>query len=91
MMTGCVSSTKVSPAVNSDTCKIVATQAISPPPDYTLLPLSTPIQYPSGDISKLDIINNQSQNNALWQEDRTKLSSLQAYVKKLQESGQISR
>ena len=91
MTTGCTSLTKASPAISSDTCKVVATQSISPPPDYTLEALSTPIKYSTGDVSKLDIITNQSKNNALWQEDRTKLTALQSYIKKLQQDGQIGK
>lgn len=87
MMTGCASSMKVSP---SD-CKVVATQQISPPPDYTMEALSTPVLYPSGGVTKLDIITITSKNNAMWQEDRTKTEGLQQYIKQLQDKQIIGK
>lgn len=87
MMTGCASSMKVSP---SD-CKVVATQQISPPPDYTMEVLSTPITYPSGNVTKLDIITTTSKNNTLWKADRTKANGLQQYIKQLQDKQIIGK
>ena len=90
MMTGCASSIKVSPS-DIQQCKAVAVQKISPPSDFSLSALSSPVKYSSGNITRMDIIRNQTQNNYLWGQDRLKLKELQEYIKTLEDKGEIGR
>lgn len=89
MMTGCASSTKVSPI--SVECPAVSHTKISPPSDFSLLPLSTPVKYSNGNITRMDIINNQTKNNILWASDRKKAEELQKYITTLQKDGEIGQ
>lgn len=88
-MTGCTSSTKVS-QINPQ-CKEVAIQTISPPPDFAMMDISTPIKYTSSKITAEDVLRNQTQNNYLWGQDRLKLKELQGYIKALQNGEEIGR
>ena len=89
-MTGCASSIKVSPSDVSQ-CKAVAEQKVNPPSDFSLSSMSSPVKYTKGNITKLDIIRNQTENNYLWSQDRLKLKELQEYIKVMEENGEIGR
>jgi len=42
-------------------------------------------------VSRSEVVDNQTANNALWEKDRQKLIALQAYIKTLQDAGIISK
>lgn len=42
-------------------------------------------------VSRSEVVNNQTSNNALWEQDRAKLIILQDYIKILQDKGIISK
>ena len=91
---GCASSTKVSPIV-TEQCKVVATEVITSPDQSDLDTISTPILYTESQIkngvSVSDVVKNQAANNALWEEDRSKLKNLQEYIKILKDKNIISK
>ncbi|QHR65010.1 hypothetical protein JR326_gp265 [Escherichia phage ukendt] len=93
MMTGCSSSTKVSPVL-IDECKAVAIEKVKGPDSDLMDKVSTPVPYTKNQIAKgvsrSEVVNNQTQNNALWEQDRRKVLGLQAYIKTLQEKGIIA-
>lgn len=55
---------------------------------------STPILYTekqlASGVSRSEVVNNQTSNNVLWDQDRSKLIALQDYIKTLQAKGIIS-
>lgn len=55
---------------------------------------STPILYTkkqlTSGVSRSEVVDNQTSNNALWDQDRSKLIALQDYIKTLQAKGIIS-
>jgi hypothetical protein len=56
---------------------------------------SHPIPYTTKQIergvSRSEVVDNQASNNVLWSKDRAKLTSLQNYIRTLQEKGIISK
>lgn len=93
-MMGCSSSTKVSPALIEE-CKAVATQEVKAPDSDLMDGVSTPVPYTKEQVAKgvnrSEVVNNQTENNALWEQDRRKASGLQAYIKTLQDKGIIAK
>lgn len=91
---GCASSTKVSPIV-TEQCKVVATEDIKSPDQSDLDTISTPILYTDSQIrhgvSVSDVVKNQTLNNALWENDRNRLKTLQDYIKLLKNKNIISK
>ncbi len=85
---------KASPIV-IDQCKVVATAPVSGPPDSLMEAKSTPVKYTDSQIkngvSTSEVVANQSDNNKLWAEDRTKVDGLQEYVHTLQEKGIVAK
>lgn len=94
MMTGCASSTTASQPLLIEQCKAVATQQIKAPDSVSMEKPSTPVLYTPNQIKKgvtrSEVVDNQTLNNALWEKDRIKLISLQNYIKTLQSEGIIS-
>ena len=92
---GCGSSTKVSRPILIDECKATAKQDIKSPDSMDLNNISTPVPYTDSQIKKgvtrTEVVNNQTSNNILWEQDRNRLINLQNYIKTLQEKGVISK
>lgn len=95
MMTGCTSSTNHSQPVLIDECKAIAKDEIASPDKSNLESPETPVVYTQTQITKgvsrSEVVDNQTKNNALWEKDRQKLMALQAYIKTLQDAGIISK
>lgn len=77
-----------------DQCKAVATEQIKAPEAADMSQPSTPILYTkkqlTSGVSRSEVVDNQTSNNALWDQDRSKLIALQDYIKTLQAKGIIS-
>lgn len=60
-----------------------------------MLPANDPVHYTdkqvANGVNRSEVVTNQTKNNALWEQDRLKLSGLQAYIKTLQEKGIIAK
>lgn len=95
MITGCGSSTTVSPPLLIDECKVVPKDLPAGPDDRDMSPLSTPVRYTPDQIksgvNRQEEAANRVQNNNLWEEDRTKAASLQKYILTLQDKGIIAK
>ena len=93
-ITGCSSSTTASQPILLDQCKAVATEQIKAPEAADMAQPSTPILYTekqlANGVSRSEVVNNQTSNNVLWDQDRSKLIALQDYIKTLQAKGIIS-
>lgn len=93
-MTGCSSSTTASRPVLIDECKAVATEQVKAPDAIDMELPSNPIPYTQkqvqSGVSRSEVVDNQTANNALWEKDRAKLTALQDYIKTLQGKGIIS-
>lgn len=94
VITGCSSSTTASQPILVDQCKAIATEQIKAPEAADMVQPSTPILYTENQlangVSRSEVVDNQSSNNALWDQDRSKLIALQDYIKTLQAKGIIS-
>lgn len=77
-----------------DQCKAVATEQIKAPDSIDMETPSNPIPYTQNQVergvSRSEVVDNQTANNALWEQDRAKLMALQDYIKTLQGKGIIS-
>lgn len=95
MITGCTSSTNHSQPILIDQCKPIAKESIASPDNSNLEAPTTPVVYTKSQIAKgvsrSEVVDNQTANNALWEKDRQKLIALQAYIKTLQDVGIISK
>lgn len=94
MMTGCSLSTNHSPLLIEE-CKAVAKDPVQRPDDSLMSSLSDPVPYTREQIqkgtSRSEVVDNQTENNLLWGDDRNKAKGLQDYIKKLQEQGIIAK
>lgn len=95
MITGCTSSTNHSQPILIDQCKAIAKETIASPNQSNLQAPETPVVYTQTQVAKgvsrSEVVENQTRNNALWEKDRQKLVALQVYIKTLQDAGIISK
>lgn len=72
----------------------MAREPIKAPDSDLMSEMSTPVPYTDQQllkgISRSEVVDNQTENNSLWDEDRYKLQGLQKYIRTLQSRGIIS-